>query len=108
MSPGLPPEMTCDERETMLAPGESLLIYSDSPVEAHDGQGEKFGLPRLHQMACGPGGAELIASLHSNLADFTGPGRSKRWGDQQRGGGLGRAQSSGLRTASPPRCRTWV
>lgn len=74
MAQGLLPEMSCDERETMSAPGESLLIYSDSPVKAHNGQGEKFGLSRLHQMACGPGGAELIASLHSDLADFTGPG----------------------------------
>jgi anti-sigma regulatory factor (Ser/Thr protein kinase) len=72
---GLLPEMTYDEHETILAPGESLLIYSDGLVEAHDPQGEMFGFPRLRTMACGLGsGAELIERLRGALADFTGPG----------------------------------
>ena len=52
---GLLPEMTYDEHETILAPGESLLIYSDGLVEAHNPQGEMFGFPRLRTMACGLG-----------------------------------------------------
>jgi len=72
---GLLPEMTYDEHETILAPGESLLIYSDGLVEAHNPQGEMFGFPRLRTMACGLGsGAELIEHLRGALADFTGPG----------------------------------
>ena len=72
---GLLPEMTYDEHETMLGPGESILIYSDGLVEAHNPQGEMFGFPRLRTMACGLGsGAELIERLRGALADFTGPG----------------------------------
>ena len=72
---GLLPEMTYDEHETILAPGESLLIYSDGLVEAHNPQGEMFGFPRLRILACGLGsGAELIEHLRGALADFTGPG----------------------------------
>ncbi len=72
---GLLPEMTYDEHETTLGPGESILIYSDGLVEAHNPQGEMFGFPRLRQMACGQGGgAELIERLRSALADFVGPG----------------------------------
>lgn len=72
---GLLPGMTYDEQESSLAPGESVLIYSDGLVEAHNPQGEMFGFPRLRQMACGlGGGAELIEHLRSALADFTGAG----------------------------------
>lgn len=72
---GLLPEMTYDEHEATLAPGESILVYSDGLVEAHDPAGEMFGFPRLRGMACGVGGgAELIEHLRGALADFTGPG----------------------------------
>ena len=72
---GLMPEMTYDEHEVMLGVGESILIYSDGLVEAHNSQGEMFGFPRLRQMACGFGsGAELIERLRGALADFAGPG----------------------------------
>ena len=72
---GLLPEMTYDEHEAMLGPGESILVYSDGLVEAHNPQGEMFGFPRLRTMACGLGlGAELIEHLRGALADFTGPG----------------------------------
>ncbi len=72
---GLLPEMTYDEHEAMLGAGESILVYSDGLVEAHNPQGEMFGFPRLRTMACGLGhGAELIEHLRGALADFTGPG----------------------------------
>ena len=72
---GLLPGMTYDEYEGTLELGESLLIYSDGLVEAHNPQGEMFGFPRLRTMACGLGsGAELIEHLRGALADFTGPG----------------------------------
>ena len=76
---GLLPGMTYDEYEGTLELGESILIYSDGLVEAHNPQGEMFGFPRLRTMACGLGsGAELIEHLRGALADFTGPGGSKR------------------------------
>jgi serine phosphatase RsbU (regulator of sigma subunit)/anti-sigma regulatory factor (Ser/Thr protein kinase) len=72
---GLLPGMTYDEYEGTLKIGESILIYSDGLVEAHNPQGEMFGFPRLRTMACGLGsGAELIEHLRGALADFTGPG----------------------------------
>jgi serine phosphatase RsbU (regulator of sigma subunit)/anti-sigma regulatory factor (Ser/Thr protein kinase) len=72
---GLLPDMTYDEHEAILEPGEMILVYSDGLVEAHSPQGEMFGFPRLRQMAGGAGsGAELIEHLRSALADFTGPG----------------------------------
>ena len=76
---GLLPGMTYDEYEGTLELGESLLIYSDGLVEAHNPQGEMFGFPRLRTMACGLGsGAELIEHLRGALADFTGPGWAAR------------------------------
>ncbi|MGB3216448.1 MAG: SpoIIE family protein phosphatase, partial [Anaerolineae bacterium] len=72
---GLLPEMTYDEHEALLEPGEIILIYSDGLVEAHNPQGEMFGFPRLRGMAGGAGsGADLIEQLRGALADFVGPG----------------------------------
>lgn len=72
---GLMPDMTYDEHETLLAPGEMILIYSDGLVEAHNPQGEMFGFPRLRTLAGRAGsGADLIEHLCGALADFTGPG----------------------------------
>ncbi|MCU0508370.1 MAG: SpoIIE family protein phosphatase [Anaerolineae bacterium] len=72
---GLLPGMEYDEQESNVAPGESVLIYSDGLVEAHNPQGEMFGFPRLRQMACGlGGGSELIERLRGALADFAGAG----------------------------------
>jgi anti-sigma regulatory factor (Ser/Thr protein kinase) len=70
---GLLPGMAYDEQESNIAQGESVLIYSDGLVEAHNPQGEMFGFPRLRQMACGlGGGSELIEHLRGALANFTG------------------------------------
>lgn len=72
---GLMPGMIYEEKETVLAPGESLLLYSDGLVEAHNPQRDMFGFPRLQQlMADHPGGEALIAYLLNELEQFTGPG----------------------------------
>ena len=34
-----------------LAPGESLLLYSDGLIEAQDAGGEEYGIPRLSAAA---------------------------------------------------------
>lgn len=71
---GLMPGMKYEEKEAVLAPGESVLLYSDGLVEAHNPQQEMFGFPRLQRlMAAHPGGAALIDHLLSELATFTGP-----------------------------------
>ncbi len=62
-----------EEYETILAPGESLLFYSDGLVEAHNPAREMFGFPRLMAyIGEHPGGPELIAFLMDKLALFTG------------------------------------
>jgi len=76
---GLFPDRTYDDQETVLEIGDSLLLYSDGLVEAHNANTEMFGYPRLrHLLAQTPGdappdGEGLIRFLTSQLADFTGP-----------------------------------
>ena len=71
---GLMPDMTYEEKEIVLQPGESLLFYSDGIVEAHNPEREMFGFPRLKQcVADYPGGGELIDRVLSDLHAHTGP-----------------------------------
>ena len=97
---GLLPGMTYDEYEGTLELGESLLIYSDGLVEAHNPQGEMFGFPRLRTMACGLGsGPALIEHLRGALADFAGPGWEQEddvtFVTLERSGGAGELGSGG-------------
>ena len=72
---GLMPEMVYEEKETTLAIGDNVVIYSDGMVEAHNPQGEMLGFSRLREMLNIPGcGDELIQCLLADLKDFTGPG----------------------------------
>jgi serine phosphatase RsbU (regulator of sigma subunit)/anti-sigma regulatory factor (Ser/Thr protein kinase) len=71
---GLMPGMEYEEKETTLAPGEYVLLYSDGLVEAHDPDREMFGFPRLQTLMCDqPDGGELRAYLLTQLSEFTGP-----------------------------------
>jgi serine phosphatase RsbU (regulator of sigma subunit) len=73
---GLMPGMHYEEQEATINPKESLLLYSDGIVEAHNPQGEMFGLARL-QSSMGEsaeGGTALIDGLTAELARFTGAG----------------------------------
>ena len=71
---GLMPGMVYEEKETILAPGDSLLLHSDGVVEAHDPDGEMFGFPRLKDaVARYPGGGELIDRVLTDLRAHTGP-----------------------------------
>jgi serine phosphatase RsbU (regulator of sigma subunit)/anti-sigma regulatory factor (Ser/Thr protein kinase) len=72
---GLMSGMAYEENETVLAPGQSLLLHSDGVVEAHSPEGAMFGFPRLKEaVATYPGGGELIDRVLSDLHDHTGPG----------------------------------
>jgi PAS domain S-box-containing protein len=70
---GLMPAMSYEEKEITLKSGESVLLYSDGLVEAHDPRREMFGTPRLEKfVGAHPGGATLIDSLLAELEQFTG------------------------------------
>lgn len=71
---GLIPEMTFEEREAILQPGENLVMYSDGLVEAHNQRGDMFGFDRLRALisknrSC----SQLIHILMDDLENFTGP-----------------------------------
>jgi serine phosphatase RsbU (regulator of sigma subunit)/anti-sigma regulatory factor (Ser/Thr protein kinase) len=70
---GLMPGMSYEERETILAPGDSVLFYSDGLVEAHNPAREMFGFPRLMSlMAEWTDTTPLIERMLNELAAFTG------------------------------------
>lgn len=69
---GLMPDMSYEESEIQLVPGDTVLFQSDGLAEAHNRQLEMFGFPRVKQlMADHPGGSDLIDTLVSELESFT-------------------------------------
>jgi anti-sigma regulatory factor (Ser/Thr protein kinase) len=71
---GLMPGMCYEEKETLLLPGESVLLYSDGLVEAHNGAREMFGSPRLMTLLKERvDGMMLKEFLLDQLLAFTGP-----------------------------------
>jgi serine phosphatase RsbU (regulator of sigma subunit)/predicted ester cyclase len=73
---GLMPGMSYEEKESVLAPGEGVLFYTDGLIEAHNTQGGMFGTPRLRSLLRErpEGGTELSATLMEELENFTGEG----------------------------------
>jgi serine phosphatase RsbU (regulator of sigma subunit) len=71
---GLMPGIHYEEKEHVIAPGDSVLFCSDGLVEAHNPQREMFGLPRLKKLVGGHpvGGTSLVNSLLGELARFAG------------------------------------
>ncbi len=70
---GLLPGMTYEEKEATIAPGSSVLLYSDGLTEAHDPRRQMFGTPRLRELLAGGAVAdELISDLLADLDRFTG------------------------------------
>jgi anti-sigma regulatory factor (Ser/Thr protein kinase) len=70
---GLMPGMPYEEKETVLAAGEYILLYSDGLVEAHAPDGEMFGFPRLQELLATQADAgSLKEFLLTQLAQFTG------------------------------------
>jgi serine phosphatase RsbU (regulator of sigma subunit)/anti-sigma regulatory factor (Ser/Thr protein kinase) len=72
---GLLAGMDYPEHEAILAPGESVLLYSDGLVEAHGPAGDMFGFPKLRElMATERPGSELLDHLLDELHGFVGKG----------------------------------
>ena len=71
---GLMPGMSYEEKETVLEPGDCLLLHSDGIAEAHNSEREMFGFPRLMgTVGTAPGGQTLIDRVLDELERFTGP-----------------------------------
>jgi serine phosphatase RsbU (regulator of sigma subunit)/anti-sigma regulatory factor (Ser/Thr protein kinase) len=69
---GLLPGMSYEEKEAVLEPGSSVLLYSDGLTEAHDADREMFGTPRVRERLASANVAdELIADLLEQLDGFT-------------------------------------
>ncbi len=72
---GLMPDVVYEEYEGVIGPGDSVLIYSDGIVEAHDPTGDMYGFPRLREaMSSVKAGNELLDDLLERLHAFTGRG----------------------------------
>lgn len=71
---GLMPGMNYEEKETLLAPDDTVFMYSDGLVEAHNDARVMFGMGHLTQLiGQHPGGESLIPHLRDALFAFTGP-----------------------------------
>lgn len=72
---GLMPGMQYEEKEVNIAPGESVLLYSDGLVEAHNEAHEMFGFPRLKSLLVAQDNHDsLVPFLLEELKSFTGDG----------------------------------
>jgi len=76
---GLLPDAVYEEYEGVIGPGDSVLIYSDGIVEAHDPTGDMYGFPRLRDaMSSAKVGNDLLDDLLDDLLErlhaFTGRG----------------------------------
>ncbi|HEX6305700.1 MAG TPA: SpoIIE family protein phosphatase [Anaerolineales bacterium] len=71
---GLMEGMHYEEKEVILHPGETILLFSDGLPEAHNPHKEMFGFPRLKELIKKhEGNLSLIDYLLQELAGFTGP-----------------------------------
>lgn len=71
---GMMPDRTYEEAETILAPGDSVLCYSDGLIETHCPTRAMFGTPRLAEiLAAHHPGEPLIATVRGAHAAFAGP-----------------------------------
>ena len=70
---------TYEDKDLDIELGDSILMYSDGLVEAHNTGGEMFGMGRLRRLLAYPQdgpplhGDHLIRFLMAQLAGFTGP-----------------------------------
>lgn len=67
-------------QHTVLAPGETLLFYSDGAVETTSAAGEEYGLERLRAAVSASGGRPprcLAASILAELDAFRGASRQQ-------------------------------
>jgi anti-sigma regulatory factor (Ser/Thr protein kinase) len=67
------PEVTYEEQEVIVAPGDTVLFYSDGLVETHAKDGTMFGGPHLQSvLASLPTGTGLIDAVRAEHNRFAG------------------------------------
>lgn len=72
---GLLPGMGYEEKEIILAPGDTVFFYSDGLAEAHSPVGEMYGFPRVQNLLTGcETHDDLIVCSLDSLRQFTGAG----------------------------------
>lgn len=71
---GLLPGMAYEEREVVVGPGATFLLYSDGLDEAHARDGDMFGFPRVFDCVGRHGAGELVDGILEDLDVFTGAG----------------------------------
>jgi serine phosphatase RsbU (regulator of sigma subunit)/anti-sigma regulatory factor (Ser/Thr protein kinase) len=71
---GLMPDITYEETDGVVGPGEGMLLYSDGVVEQHGPDREMYGFPRLREAMEGDdAGSRLLDRLLEGLKEFQGP-----------------------------------
>ncbi len=71
---GLLPGIEYEETEAVLEPGQVMLLHSDGVAEAHAGNREMFGFPRLMDVVGSRrGSGEVIDRVLTELGRFTPP-----------------------------------
>jgi serine phosphatase RsbU (regulator of sigma subunit)/anti-sigma regulatory factor (Ser/Thr protein kinase) len=69
---GLMPGSVYEEHETVIGPGEIVLLYSDGITEQHDAAGEMFGFPRTSALvATAETGQALVDAAVQALSGFS-------------------------------------
>jgi sigma-B regulation protein RsbU (phosphoserine phosphatase) len=66
---------TFEERTEQLAPGDSLVFYTDGVTEAFNSEGLMFGEERLYELVRVHGGADaqaLVSVIFDSVVDFAG------------------------------------
>jgi serine phosphatase RsbU (regulator of sigma subunit)/anti-sigma regulatory factor (Ser/Thr protein kinase) len=71
---GLLPGLKYEESEAILEAGQVMLLHSDGVAEAHSGDAEMFGFPRLLDVVGSRRGGEVIDRVLTELDRFTPQG----------------------------------
>ena len=72
---GIMPELDFNEKCVTLAPGDTVICYTDGVTEAMNGDGEQFGIERLRQtfLETPPSDArDAVSKIFDAVSDFAG------------------------------------